>query len=215
MVAGFVVRKYLIENGFNTHTLTEDLEWSIQKRIEGEKICFEKNAVYYDEQPTKWEQSLSQRERWVIGHKNIVKDKIFASLKNIAKKRSLESIDIFMYMFGAIEFRMILIFILNFFILNYIHPSFYGFITVFFEMTIGKIASYTFIYLITLVFSLAMLNSYLIIKKKEKNITLMSLAIFMSPVDLLSWLYVHLKAMIIPNKKWKKIKHNIKNVDFR
>ena len=66
---GFLVRKSIIEknNGWKHHLLTEDIEFSIDSVINGEKIGYADGAVIYDEQPITFAQSWNQRLRWSKG----------------------------------------------------------------------------------------------------------------------------------------------------
>ena len=66
---GFYVSMELIEKlgGWPYHTMTEDIEFSVdcaQKKI---KIGFNENAVFYDEQPETMRASCRQRLRWCRG----------------------------------------------------------------------------------------------------------------------------------------------------
>lgn len=66
---GFLVRESLIEknNGWKHHLLTEDIEFSIDSVINGEKIGYSDGAIIYDEQPITFKQSWNQRLRWSKG----------------------------------------------------------------------------------------------------------------------------------------------------
>ena len=66
---GFLVSADVIrENGgWIHHLLTEDIEFTTDSIIKGEKIGYCANAVLYDEQPTAFNQSYTQRLRWAKG----------------------------------------------------------------------------------------------------------------------------------------------------
>lgn len=49
------------------HTLVEDIEFSADRIIEGQRIAFCPGAVLYDEQPSGFAQSWRQRSRWCKG----------------------------------------------------------------------------------------------------------------------------------------------------
>ena len=53
--------------GWNTRTLVEDCEFSIQQACKGNRIVPVYGAVFYDEQPSSFAVSLRQRHRWVVG----------------------------------------------------------------------------------------------------------------------------------------------------
>lgn len=66
---GFLVSADVIRenNGWIHHLLTEDIEFTTDSIIKGEKIGYCANAVLYDEQPTAFNQSYTQRLRWAKG----------------------------------------------------------------------------------------------------------------------------------------------------
>ena len=66
---GFLVSSEIInENGgWIHHLLTEDIEFTTDSIIKGEKIGYCEDAVLYDEQPTTMKQSYFQRLRWAKG----------------------------------------------------------------------------------------------------------------------------------------------------
>lgn len=65
---GIVLSRALVERmGWNTCSLTEDLEFSAQCALNGVKIGFLPDAVIYDEQPVGLKDSMVQRRRWFSG----------------------------------------------------------------------------------------------------------------------------------------------------
>lgn len=64
LVSAEVVRK---NGGWIHHLLTEDIEFTVDSVIQGEIIGYCGNAILYDEQPTKFSQSYTQRLRWAKG----------------------------------------------------------------------------------------------------------------------------------------------------
>ncbi len=54
--------------GWKFYSLTEDYEFSTFAMCNGIKSCYVQEAVYYDEQPRTWWQSIIQRTRWVKGY---------------------------------------------------------------------------------------------------------------------------------------------------
>lgn len=65
---GFMVAKEVLDrNGFDTITMTEDIEFAAQCAINNERIGFVKEAITYDEQPLTFKESWKQRKRWSIG----------------------------------------------------------------------------------------------------------------------------------------------------
>ena len=66
---GFFVSAKIIERngGWKWHLLTEDIEFSANSILEGERISYTPTAVLYDEQPVTFRDSWNQRFRWAKG----------------------------------------------------------------------------------------------------------------------------------------------------
>lgn len=66
---GFFISAELIDRagGWKWHLLTEDIEFSTQQILDGERISFTPGAMLYDEQPVTFKDSWNQRFRWAKG----------------------------------------------------------------------------------------------------------------------------------------------------
>ena len=66
---GFMFSRRLLDDlgGWHYHTLTEDIEFSTECAIQGRRIGYCHEAVFYDEQPTRFGVSIRQRTRWIQG----------------------------------------------------------------------------------------------------------------------------------------------------
>ena len=64
---GHVVSSKCLKNGWNYVTLTEDTEFTADQIVEGKKVIFCADAMFYDEQPTTFKVMWRQRLRWVKG----------------------------------------------------------------------------------------------------------------------------------------------------
>lgn len=66
---GFLVSTEILKknNGWKHHLLTEDIEFTTDSIISGEKIGYSGKSVLYDEQPNTFYQSYIQRLRWSKG----------------------------------------------------------------------------------------------------------------------------------------------------
>lgn len=65
---GFLVGANLLKNGWNYVTLTEDWEFTADQIIDGNKVIYCDDAIFYDEQPTSLKIMFTQRLRWQKGH---------------------------------------------------------------------------------------------------------------------------------------------------
>ena len=72
---GFLFSRRILEQcgGWNFFLLTEDIEFTAHNIINGEKIGYCPDAVFYDEQPTGFRQSVRQRIRWVQGYMQVLR----------------------------------------------------------------------------------------------------------------------------------------------
>ncbi len=72
---GFYVCSDIIakNGGWVHHCLIEDIEFTVDCVLQGERVAFCYDAIVYDEQPTGLLQSLRQRKRWCKGYIEILK----------------------------------------------------------------------------------------------------------------------------------------------
>lgn len=72
---GFLFSRHVLERcgGWNFFLLTEDIEFTANCIVNGEKIGYCSTAVFYDEQPTSFRQSVRQRMRWVQGYLQVLR----------------------------------------------------------------------------------------------------------------------------------------------
>lgn len=79
---GFAVKmSALSEESWLTYTMLEDVEFSVQHIIKGHTIDVTDSAVFYDEQPTKLRDALTQRYRWSMGGTQLLKLYFLPALK--------------------------------------------------------------------------------------------------------------------------------------
>ena len=64
---GFGVRMEALDEGWNTHTMLEDIEFTCQMVLAGKRCILAPYAGLYDEQPTTLRIGLRQRYRWAVG----------------------------------------------------------------------------------------------------------------------------------------------------
>ncbi len=94
---GFLFHRAVMERtgGWNFFLLTEDIEFTINRVVNGEKIGYCSRAVLYDEQPTSFRQSWNQRMRWAKGFLQVFR-KYGSSLLRRAAKGSFSAYDMVM-----------------------------------------------------------------------------------------------------------------------
>lgn len=100
---GFMVHSEILEKqgGWKHFLLTEDLEFSVDKIIQGERIAYCDSAMFYDEQPTGFRQSVRQRERWAKGYMQVLGRHLGGLIKGIFAKRGFACYDMIMSIMPA------------------------------------------------------------------------------------------------------------------
>lgn len=99
---GFCLSREIIEkqNGWNHYLLTEDIEFTVDHVIQGEKFGISEKSVVYDEQPETFKSSWYQRLRWTKGFYQILGRYGGKLLKGIFKG-SFSCYDFFITLFPA------------------------------------------------------------------------------------------------------------------
>lgn len=100
---GFMVSRELIEKqgGWKHFLLTEDMEFSVDWILKGEKIGYCADAILYDEQPVSWSQSWHQRLRWTKGFYQVFGKYGSALAKNAVVRHDFSSFDMLMILSPA------------------------------------------------------------------------------------------------------------------
>lgn len=110
---GFMVKFDLIKNtGWDTVTLTEDIEFSLKRIIKGKRLGWATDAIVYDEQPVSFKASWSQRSRWTVGHIQCLKVYTKDLALAVKKNKTLMNLDGFLYMMGSIPLFVVSIVLL-------------------------------------------------------------------------------------------------------
>ncbi len=202
---GFMVKFDVIKpDGWQTVTLTEDIEFSLINIAQGRKLGWAVDAIVYDEQPTTFKQSWSQRSRWTVGHLQCMKTYTKSLAKGVKEYKSLMNFDGLLYMFG-IPMMLLTFLLLGVNTLLYLGA----------EMTIAELIGNFARYLIA-TFILPVITGTAIMALEKKNIKPMIGGILCYPLFLGSWILINIKCLVKPDTKWEKIEHvrdiNIKEV---
>ena len=185
---GFMITDSLLQEmgGFNTVTLTEDLELAAQCAVRGVQVHYVPEALTYDEEPLSFRVSMRQRLRWSAGVQSVANR---YTAKLIIKKISWLRWDM------AAHINMIYVQILA------LIPVFYGLV----QMPLPEIAK-------TLLASLcsfwlgSMAMALFLSLSGKRSIKKMLPAILLYPVFLLSWYPLHVWGFL-KKPQWKPIVH--------
>ena len=193
---GFMVKFDLIKpNGWQTITLTEDIEFSLINIASGRKLGWATDAIVYDEQPVNFAQSWSQRSRWTVGHLQCMKHYTKDLAKGVVENKTFMNFDGLLYMFG------IPMMILTFLLLGINTILYLGA-----EMTFAELIGNYARYLIA-TFILPVITGTAIMALDKREIKPMLFGIICYPLFLGSWILINLKCLIKPDTKWENIEH--------
>jgi len=199
---GFMVRFDIIKpTGWNTQTLTEDIEFSLINIAKGRKLGWATDAIVYDEQPVGFTQSWSQRSRWTVGHLQCMKHYTKDLAKGVKDNKTLMNFDGLLYMFG-IPMMIITLALLVVNTLLYLGE----------EMTFAELMWQFAKYGIA-TFIMPIIVSILIMKLDGRKIKPMIGGLLCYPLFLGSWILINIKCLIKPDTKWEKINH-VRDVDI-
>ncbi len=194
---GFMVRFDQIKpEGWNTKTLTEDIEFSLKQIIKGEKLGWARDAIVYDEQPVGFKQSWSQRSRWTVGHIQCMGEYTAKLATAVKEKKTVMNFDGLLYIVGSIPMFVITIALLLVNAGLYLGHGLTG------MELIMNYARY-----IIPTFFLPILTAILIMKIEHKEVKPMVKGLLCYPLFLGSWLAINFKCLFKRDTKWEKIEH--------
>mgnify|MGYP002799844374 FL=1 len=194
---GFMVKFDIIKpQGWDTVTLTEDIEFSLKRIIKGKKLGWATDAIVYDEQPVGFKQSWSQRSRWTVGHmqciKEYTKDLAIATKEN----KTMMNFDGLLYIVGSIPMFIITIVLL---LTNFLMYAGDG-------MTQLELIENIIRYLVpTFLFPIATAVIAMFLDKRPIKPMLKGLACY--PLFMGSWLLINFKCLFKRETTWEKINH--------
>ncbi len=196
---GFYINgKFIKEwNTYPFHTLTEDYELTLYAITHNMTTFYNKNAIYYDEQPEEYKIYKIQRTRWIKGYfeaRKLYKE----NLKKQLKFSNPNIGSVYTEYIGVLDIILLVIGI----ILIIIHCL----IKIITKTIISK-----FIILITLIYLLLILFTIYLLIKEQKNFklnkTIIIKSIFLHPLLLIAYIPCALKAVFTKNLEWIPIKH--------
>lgn len=204
---GFMVKFDIVKpQGWNTETLTEDIEFSLKTIISGKKLGWATDAIVYDEQPTSFKQSWSQRSRWTVGHIQCVGRYTGELAKSIVEHKSLVNVDGFLYIIGSIPMFVVSVVLLLANFIMYFARTMSG---------IGLIINLA-MYIVPTLF-LPSLTAIWAMVLDKKPIKPMIKGLIAYPAFMGSWLVINFKCLFKKETSWEKINHvrNIKITDVQ
>lgn len=194
---GFMVRFDQIKpEGWNTKTLTEDIEFSLKQIIRGRKLGWARDAIVYDEQPVGFKQSWSQRSRWTVGHIQCMQEYTKQLAVATKENKTVMNFDGLLYIVGSIPMFVITLILLLVNGALYLGHGLTG------AELIMNYARY-----IIPTFFLPIVTAILIMKLEHKEVKPMAKGLLFYPLFLGSWLAINFKCLFKRETTWEKIDH--------
>ncbi|MEG0826667.1 MAG: glycosyltransferase family 2 protein [Bacilli bacterium] len=206
---GFYVTGSLIESwgGYPFHSLTEDYELSLYAILNNLTTYYNFDAVFYDEQPVKYKQTVPQRIRWIRGFFD-TRRKYVPLLKESAKVKSNNHGSKIDEIIGIIQYVLIVVGLILW-LLSLLVMSVYALIIK--EPYINFILQ--FIFLLFLIYLVLFIITFIIIyiEKDKLKISLKSRikALFYNPLFMFTYVPCAVKALLKKEVKWEKTEHGI------
>lgn len=190
---GFMVTDGLVRKlGWDTYTLTEDLEYTAQCALSDCRIGWMPDAKVYDEQPIRFRDSAVQRRRWTAGSLQCTRRYV----GRLFKKHTPWSLDIGCLFLGNL--------------MNYV-----GILT-----AVASIIQYKDLIVNHLPLALALGIAYVVVLwlvcsgaaafmlRREGMLVRESLpTVLLFPLFVVSWLPINIFACLTPPPKWRMVRH--------
>ncbi len=196
---GFMVKFDIIKEngGWKTVTLTEDIEFSLQRILKGKRLGWATEAIVYDEQPTGFNQSWSQRSRWTVGHMQCIKQYTGKLAEAAKEHKTLVNFDGLMYIVGSTPMFILTVLLL---LSNFALYALDG-------MTRLELFKNLLMYLVP-TFVLPSLTAALVMYIDGKPLKPMLKGFFTYPLFMGSWIVINIKCLFKRQTNWEKITHN-------
>ena len=198
---GFMVKFDVVKpQGWDTITLTEDIEFSLKRIIKGKRLGWATDAIVYDEQPVGFKQSWSQRSRWTVGHIQCIKEYTKELAVAARENKTMMNFDGFLYIIGSIPMFIITLILLATNFLMYAGDG----------MTEVELVINILRYIVpTFLLPIGTAVIAMILDRRPIKPMLKGLACY--PLFMGSWLLINFKCLFKRETTWEKINH-VRNI---
>ena len=198
---GFMVRFDVVKpQGWDTVTLTEDIEFSLKRIIKGKRLGWATDAIVYDEQPVGFSQSWSQRSRWTVGHMQCIKEYTKQLAVAAKENKTMMNFDGLLYIVGSIPMFIITLVLLA---TNFLMYAGNG-------MTQAELIINILRYLVP-TFLLPIGTAVIVMLLDRRPIKPMVKGLICYPLFMGSWLLINFKCLFKRETTWEKIEH-VRNI---
>ena len=196
-VVGELVERW---GGWPFHSLTEDYEMSLYAIANNISTFYNEKAVFYDEQPTKYRQTVDQRVRWIKGYFSARHEYIPEMRARWDQPNQ-----------GSIVKEWVGVKPVIWALVGVICLLFEDIVKLFTSKDLGMIVG-MLVGLIIVVYIILLIITAVMIRREKMKFTprIKWRAILFNPIYLLTYVPCALKALFIKNVQWKRIEHGKK-----
>lgn len=188
---GFYIKGDIIEkfNGYPFCSLTEDYELTLYSILNNLNTYYNEKAIFYDEQPIKYKNTINQRVRWIKGY-FLNRRKYIPLIRKKLDKNKASKIDALIginpYLLMIIELVLFIIYLIS-----------------------KKNFLFIFLLLLIIYFILMLVTIFVLINDKKLNLNkkMKIKTIFFNPIYMISYVHVALIALFKKDVKWDKVDH--------
>lgn len=202
---GFFIRGDRMESfsGYPFHSLTEDYELTLYASLHQLSTAYQTSAIFYDEQPTSYKQTVTQRTRWIRGYFTCRKKYVpllkqsYQQNKDVRGLQYIPIVGVKPFLFLVLSFLLILG-------RQFLALASQPFTDVIFYLVLCLSFLYVMLWLVT----------FVMLKKEKKTLNLnrrqKRKALFFNPLFLASYVICLVKAFSKKEIGWDKITHQSK-----
>lgn len=204
-IDGDWIRKW---GGYPFHSLTEDYELSLYATLHNMTSAYNEDAIFYDEQPITYKETIKQRVRWIRGYFDSRKEYVPLLTKEYKKTNSISqyqaTVGVKPYVWIVIGLVLVL---LGEFITLIYHTIFQDNFT---KCLYFLVMLFGFIYGVLFLFTFLLL----ILERKKLNLSfsMKIKALFFNPIFLITYVYCALKAVLKKEVGWDAIAHSFNKI---
>lgn len=187
------------EEGWKTHTMVEDVEFTVQGNLRGNRVAYVSGADYADEQPVTVVYMWRQLRRWATGGWQVARSYFWPWLKGMFRRPSLRLFDSYFAILTGMSVAFLLFFNIVALLVKLCSASMDNIVAV-----------VTSVFVFTFVFFMGWLTacSAVALSKRKRRPRWTAVATF--PVFSLILSASVLYTLVFPTKRWKPIPHGAK-----
>jgi len=181
-------------NGWQTSSACEDIEFTLKAIANGWHVAFAEDALFFDEQPLTFTQSLVQRYRWSVGTVQLVRTAVPKLLASV-RRGQLSAMDGALYIIGVTVGGLSSILWVASVVLGLASGA--GWENTLLTLAVGTVVGY----LVLLAFSL------LVVRLERARWPGMAKAVFGFPVWLFAWSIINVVVLFYRDPTWHTVTH--------